>query len=197
MKNTLQNKEATSNCRDLNPTDSTGAYKMPSKTESVMLMQSQEHPQCCHGDSPSKAGGRSVPSPWPLLSAVPSVCVLPSLLPSLPPCTRALGAAAPSAVALPAGEVTVMDCWFLQPVPIAHRRNPPSPSSLFPKPQGELPQSCRHVPQFTCAAPGAALGQSVTLAGPWPALGGGGGEDGGDGLGGSQGALEGFAGVPP
>lgn len=50
---------------------------------------------------------------------------------------------------------------------------------------------------FTCAATGAALGGPVTLASPWPAWGGGGSEDGGHGLGWPQGALKGFAGVPP
>lgn len=53
------------------------------------------------------------------------------------------------------------------------------------------------MPLFTCAAPGAALGQPVALASPRPARGGGGGKDRGHGLGWPQGALEGFAGVPP
>lgn len=50
---------------------------------------------------------------------------------------------------------------------------------------------------FTCAATGAALGWPVTLASPWPARGGGGSENGGHGFGRPQGALKGFAGVPP
>lgn len=53
------------------------------------------------------------------------------------------------------------------------------------------------MPLFTCAAPGAALGQPVALASPRPAWGGRGSKDRGHGLGWPQGALEGFAGVPP
>lgn len=83
--------------------------------------------------------------------------------------------------------------------------NPPPQFLYFQNHRGncrQLPatkqrQGTGQVPLFTCAAPGAALGQPVTLASPWPARGSRGGEDRGHGLGWPQGALEGFAGVPP
>lgn len=87
-------------------------------------------------------------------------------------------------------------CWKRRceelPPPTAHRRNPPLPKLSTPK-----PKRSRQVLLFTCAAPGGALGQPVTLASPWPARDDRGGEDGGHGFGWPQGALEGFAGVPP
>lgn len=106
----------------------------------------QLSPMPSPGDSPSKPAGCSVPSPWPPLSAAPSVCVLPSLLPCLEweGRGRAAGAAAPSAVALPAGGDSVRDCRLLRLVPTAHRRDsPPLPVSLYFQNRGG---NCRQLP---------------------------------------------------
>lgn len=126
-----------------------------------------EHPQLSPvpspGDSPSKPAWHSVPSPWPLLSATPSVCVLPSLLPCLEweGRGRAAGAAVPSAVALPAGGDAVRDCQLLRTVPMAHWRKPPSPVPLLPKPQGKLQATPCHQ-----AKAGNGAGASIYLCCP-------------------------------
>lgn len=116
------------------------------------------------GDSPSKLAKRSVPSPWPLLSVAPSVCVLPSLLPCLEweDRGRGVGTAAPSAVALPVGGDVVRVSQFLWLLPRARWRNPPSPSSLFPKPRGQLQAAPLH------SLPVPARGLPSASRSPWP-----------------------------